>query len=252
MEDTGVQVSLEMEVTLAMASGRLGTGPRARAGPVSDPAGVWDLAWDRGKRVVVNLRASEAGHCSGGLGRSATTTARCPQGIKPLTGALSQANGGGAEKLARGGLGLWAEASGGTVSPALLPGDKAPQGPCQPRPSGPDHAARLCPPNQPLHLALMLPKAQQPPAEHGGGWGELVATGGSTLEVTRRATGAAQAEGEDQKRPGPLAWQWPGSTQRGSGLCPWLPGVSYPTGPDPLAAPDRPGHGWGWWWCSST
>lgn len=44
-----------------------------------------------------------------------------------------------------GGLGLWAEVSGGTPCPALLPRDKAPQGPGCPSPSspGPDHSCHV-------------------------------------------------------------------------------------------------------------
>lgn len=81
---------LEMEVTLAMASGRLRTGPRARAGPV---------------------RPSLLGFGGSGLGQGETggsqpqslrgrallwgsrtlchhSLPRCPPGIKPLTGGL--------------------------------------------------------------------------------------------------------------------------------------------------------------------
>lgn len=188
------------------------------------PAGVWGIrpgTGETGGRQPQSLRAR--GTALGGLRCFATThPLGAPQGSGHSQEALSQANGGGRcrESGRRGprpaGRGQWRHT---VPSPASR--DKSPQGPGRPPPSGPDHAARLCPPNLPPHLALRCL----------GTGRQLVAAGGPLRRITPEGHGeAAQAGGEDQKPPqGPLAGQWPGTTGRGSrAASPWLPGSLTP------------------------
>ena len=88
------------------------------------------------------------------------------------------------------------------------------------------------------------------PAEHSGGWGELVATGGALWRVTPEGhREAAQAEGEDQKPPGPPGMAVAGVNTAGvQGCVPWLRGSLTPQALirlQPQAGPDMRGGGGG-------
>lgn len=133
-----------------------------------------------------------------------------------------------AEKVAGGGLGLWAEASGDTLLAALLPGTRPPRAQAAPAPQALT-TRRGCVPQTSTALGTTLPWHNSPRGRaQGGSWWRLgVHSGGSPWGGHREA---AQAGGEDQKRPQDLlAGQWPGSTGRGSrAASPWLPGSLTP------------------------
>lgn len=241
-----------MEMTLAMASGRLGTDPRARAGPVRPSLlGFGGSGLGQGETGVVNLRASEAGRCSGGLGRSATThSLGVPQGSGHSQEALSQANGGGrCREIGPRGPRPVGRSQWGHSVPSPASRGQGPTGPGRPLPSGPDHAVRLCPPNLPPHVALTLPRHSSLPAENGvgGRWWRLgVHSGGSPWRATGRQL---SRRGGSEAPQDPLAWQWPGSTGQGSrAMSPWLRGSLIPQALiclQPQAGPDLGGGGWG-------
>lgn len=203
---------------------KVGNWPRARAGPVRPSLlGFGGSGLGQGETGVVNLRASEAGHCSGGLGRSATThSLGVPQGSGHSQEALSQANGGGrCREIGPRGPRPVGRSQWGHSVPSPASRGQGPTGPGRPLPSGPDHAVRLCPPNLPPHMALKSCLGTAASRQRtvwgaaGGGWG-------STPEGHPGGPqGGSSAEGEDQKPPR-TPWHGSGRGQqgRGPGLCP--------------------------------
>lgn len=82
-------------------------------------------------------------------------------------------------------------------------------------------------PNQPLHLALMLPGRSSLPAEHGGGWGELVATGGPLVGHPRATGRQLKQKGRIRSAQDPWHGSGRGVNTAGSRAVSPAAGVSY-------------------------